>query len=452
MREILKAFTKTVSGTAISLVIGSLSVKIIASILGPAGMGLYSILRQIHSTTMIAATMGGQTALVQGGASRQDEDRDAYLKTVLILFIISAALFSILLFILAPTLSLHLLNRQDEMAVTLIRGLAIPIFLTVITGYASGVLNIHRALGYMALVQTLASVVTLALSYPVAMAVKSGYDLALLGIMTASQATSLGLFGFWLWRKKYLQPLLHNLRNSFDKVSARYFFSFAGVTVVTSLFQSLIMLGIRGIIVQKYSLAEVGIFDAAWTLCGTYLSLITGAFSTYYLPTLSQLEDRQLIRNLMQRTLLLIAIISTIIIVGMICLKQQIVSLLFSHDFIPSLSLIRWLLIADYLKMLSFVLAFPMLAFTHLKLFFLTELLWNGGLMLGCYRSLTTSTLHNLEGIGISVLCCYASYLVFTLWFAWDKYKFLPSISTASVSILGFLLVLATSAYTWNII
>ncbi len=450
MREILKAFTKTVSGTAISLVIGSLSVKIIASILGPAGMGLYSILRQIHSTTMIAATMGGQTALVQGGASRQDEDRDAYLKTVLILFIISAALFSILLFILAPTLSLHLLNRQDEMAVTLIRGLAIPIFLTVITGYASGVLNIHRALGYMALVQTLASVVTLALSYPVAIAVKSGYDLALLGIMTASQATSLGLFGFWLWRKKYLQPLLHNLQNSFDKVSARYFFSFAGVTVVTSLFQSLIMLGIRGMIVQKYSLAEVGIFDAAWTLCGTYLTLITGAFSTYYLPTLSQLEDRLLIRNLMQRTLLLIAIISTIIIVGMICLKQQIVSLLFSHEFIPSLSLIRWLLIADYLKMLSFVLAFPMLAFTHLKLFFFTEVLWNGGLMLGCYWSLTTSTLHNLEGIGISVLCCYASYLVFTLWFVWDRYKFIPSSTTALVSITGFLLVLIASYYTWN--
>jgi PST family polysaccharide transporter len=213
MRDIFKAFTKTVSGTVISLVISSLSVKIIASTIGPSGIGLYSILRQIHTTTMIAATMGGQTALVQGAVSRKDEDRNAYLKTILILFIISAALASILLFILAPTLSLHLLNRQDEMAVTLIRGLAIPVFLTVITGYASGVLNIHRALGYMALVQALASVVTLALSYPVAMAVKSGYDLALLGIMTASQATSLGLFGFWLWRYKYLQPLLHNLRN-----------------------------------------------------------------------------------------------------------------------------------------------------------------------------------------------------------------------------------------------
>ncbi len=449
MRDIFKAFTKTVSGTAIYLVISSLSVKIIASIIGPAGIGLYSILRQIHSTTMIAATMGGQTALVQGGASRQDEDRDAYLKTVLILFIISGALSSILLFILAPILSLHLLNRQDEMAVTLIRGLAIPIFLTVITGYASGVLNIHRALGYMALVQSLASVVTLALSYPVAMAVKSGYDVALLGIMTASQATSLGLFGFWLWRNKFLQPLLRNLRNSFDKTSARYFFSFASVTVVTSLFQNLIMLGIRGIIVQEYSLAKVGIFDAAWTLCGTYLSLITTAFSTYYLPTLSQLQDRQSIRNLIQRTLLFIALISTVAIVGLILFKKQVVQLLFSSEFIPSLSLIRWLLIANYFKMLSWVLGFPMLAFKHLKVFFWTELFWNTAILLGCYWSLTT--LDSIEGIGIFILGCYVSYLVFTLWFIWDKYNFLPSITTASVSIIGFLFVLAASAYTWNL-
>lgn len=78
MRNILKAFTKTVSGTAVSLLIGTLSVKIIASIIGCAGIGLYSILRQIQTTTLIEATMSGQTALVQGGAKRKGKDRDIY--------------------------------------------------------------------------------------------------------------------------------------------------------------------------------------------------------------------------------------------------------------------------------------------------------------------------------------------------------------------------------------
>jgi O-antigen/teichoic acid export membrane protein len=449
MRDILKAFTKTVSGTAVSLVIGTLSVKIIASTIGPAGMGLYSILRQIQTTTLVAATMGGQTALVQGGASRKDKDRDVYLKTVLILFIICAVLASTLLFILAPLLSLILLKRQDVMAVTLIRGLALPIFLTVITGYASGILNIHRALGYMALVQALASFITLAVSYPAAVVVKSGNNFALLGIMTASQISSLGLLGFWLWRNEHLKALLYRIQNSFDNASARYFFSFAGVTVVTSLFQNLVLLGIRGIIVQKHSLTEVGIFDAAWTLCGTYLSLITGAFGTYYLPTLSQLEDRQSIRNLIQKTLLFISIISSAVIVGMILLKKEIISLLFSSEFIPGLSLIRWLLIADYFKMLSWVLAFPMLAFNHLKLFFWTEIIWNTAILMGSYWSI--AKLDSIEGIGILILGCYVSYLVLALWFVWKKYSFLPSMSTASVGIIGFLFVLAASAFAWNL-
>jgi O-antigen/teichoic acid export membrane protein len=449
MREIAKAFSKTVSGTAISLAINTISVKIMATLIGPAGMGLYSILRQIHSTTIIAATMGGQTALIQGGSSKQDEERDNYLKTILILFIISASVSSVAIVILAPTLSQHLLNRQDEMAVNLIRGVSIPVFLTVMTGYANGVLNIHRALGYMALVQTMASFVTLALSYPVAMGVKHGYDLSLLVLMTISQITNLGLLGLWLWQKKYLQILVHNLRSSFDKASARYFFSFAGVTVVTGLFQSLIMLGIRALIVQKHSLAEVGIFDAAWTLCVTYMGLITGAFSTYYLPTLSQLKDIQTIRDTMERTLLFIAIVSAVVLVPLIFFKRHVILLLFSPDFLPSLSLLRWLLVANYLKMLSFVLAHPMLAFNKLKMFFVTEIIWNTGIMLGCYLSLTTSD--GLEGIGISVLACYASYLLFTLWFSWSCYKYFPSVLTILSVSVCFLLVLFTSVFTWNL-
>jgi O-antigen/teichoic acid export membrane protein len=450
MRDIVKAFTKTVSGTAASIVIGTLSTKIIASIIGPEGMGLYSIIRHIHSTAHLAATMGGGNALVQGGSSKQEKDQDSYLKTVLIIFIIGAALSSALIFLLAPILSLTLLKRQDGIAVTLIRGLAIPIFLTVMTGYANGVLNIHRALGYMALAQTLGSFTTLVLSYPAAMAVKSGNPLPLLGLMAASQATSLGLLGYWLWRNKHLQLIFYKIRNSFNKNSARYFFSFAGVTVFAGLFQNLIVLGIRGIIVQKYSLTEVGIFDSAWTLCGTYISLIAGAFGTYYLPTLSQLEDRQLIRNQIQRTLLFIAIISSIVIVGMILLKKEIIILLFSSDFIPGISLIRWLLIADYFKLLSWVLGFPMLAFNHLKLYFWTELILSSFILLGSYCSLTI--LNSIEGIGISILICYFSYLVLTLWFAWKAYKFFPSITTSSVVLIGLSFVLGASILTWTFI
>jgi len=69
MRELLKAFLKTTSGTIGSLLLGTVSVKITAAMLGPSGIGLLSLLRQIHATTLVVATLSGQTVLVQSGAA-----------------------------------------------------------------------------------------------------------------------------------------------------------------------------------------------------------------------------------------------------------------------------------------------------------------------------------------------------------------------------------------------
>jgi O-antigen/teichoic acid export membrane protein len=448
MREIGKAFSKTVSGTAISLLISTVSVKIMATLLGPSGMGLYGMLRQIHSTTMMAATMGGQTALVQGGSTKVGKDRSIYLQTVLILFLASGCLASGILILLAPFLAEQLLKRQDPSAIHLIRALSLPILLTLLSSYAVGVLNIHRALGYMAVIQVLVALIGFVCSYPVALAVHQGKELALIGLMSATQSVNLGLAIWWLWRQKLLAELFGKIGASFDRPAARYFFSFAGVTVITSLLNSSIVLILRGLIVKKYDLAGVGIFDAAWTLCVTYISLISGAFGTYYLPTLSKLTDRQEITDLIQRVLLFIAIISAIAIAGIILLKKQIILLLFSADFTPSLSLLRWLLIADYLKMLSWVLAFPMLAFSHLRLFFITEVIWNLIMLVGFYLAIEYS--NSLEGIGLSVLFSYITYLMFTLWFVWKYYQFIPNLKTVSIAIVGSILVLAVSKLTWN--
>jgi len=46
------------------------------------------------------------------------------------------------------------LRRQDASACWLVRLLALPVLLTVLSGYVQGILNIERALGRMALAQT----------------------------------------------------------------------------------------------------------------------------------------------------------------------------------------------------------------------------------------------------------------------------------------------------------
>ena len=60
MKELLKAAAKSSAGTFITLLSSAVAVKIIAVFAGPAGIGLFSLLRQIQQTASIVGVMGGQ--------------------------------------------------------------------------------------------------------------------------------------------------------------------------------------------------------------------------------------------------------------------------------------------------------------------------------------------------------------------------------------------------------
>jgi len=77
MRELVKAVLKTGSGSGISLLLGVITMKVMAVVLGPSGVGLYSLLRQNMFSTISLGTLGGTVALIQGLASLKGQTRDA---------------------------------------------------------------------------------------------------------------------------------------------------------------------------------------------------------------------------------------------------------------------------------------------------------------------------------------------------------------------------------------
>src|SRR5919107_2472525 len=186
MRELLKATLKTGSGAMGSLLLGMVSVKVLAVILGPSGIGLYSLLRQIADFSNRFGTLGGETALVQGLASRKDQARDEYLVTTFWVFVLGALLVSVALLAFAPWVASGVLGRSDEQAIGLVRWLALPGALGVASIYLNGVLNGFRAIGLMALLQILGAATMALLAYPVSRLVEVGYPLAFIVMMSAS--------------------------------------------------------------------------------------------------------------------------------------------------------------------------------------------------------------------------------------------------------------------------
>ena len=371
MREIIKAIFKTSTGSIISIILGALSTKILAVVVGSSGIGLYSLINQTLATTTAVGTIGGQTALVQGLASKQEKERDKYLVSTFWIFVFGALAITLCFFLFSPLIAKTLFSSNDEKTLNLVRWMSLPIILTIIYSYFISLLNGFRAIGRLAICQVIVSLVTVLLVYPVSNLVDSGHIIAFIVMISGS---TLGGIIFCLtiaYKEKWLNPLIADFIPKLDSEAARHFFIIARTTLIAGLILTGTLLIIKTMIIRYSGFSSAGIFDVAWTLSMTYVMLLLGSFGTYYLPVLSGIKDissqKTLIQNIFEISLLLIIPL----IITIIVFKPLIIYILYTYQFLPSLKIIQWMLIGDYFKICSWILAMPMTAYWGYEALFL---------------------------------------------------------------------------------
>ena len=448
MLEILKAFLKATSGTFINILLGGVSIKILASILGPEGFGLFSFLRQIQLTALMSAG-GGQNALVQGGASQEGLARQNYLQTVLIFSLLSGLILAAGIFLFAPLIASHLIGQTDSATIWAVRLLAVPVFLSVLTGYANGVQNVYRELGQMALAQIIGASASVLFVYPAALLARQGQKIFLPIWMIALQFSTLAGATFFLWKRRHLVQILTGLWQGYNRVAIAYFLKFAGVTTIATLLANFVVLILRSCIEETQGLAAVGIFEASWMLSVTYVSLVAQSFGSYYLPTLSALQTVAERTVLVQRMFHFVTLAAIPLIVGLIILKPVAIQLLYSKEFLPSLTLLRWTLIGDYFKITSWVFAYTMVASADIRMMFWSEVVWNGCLLLGSIYALRYFS--SMEGIGISFSFLYLGYLIFAVGYAKIKHQISLQRNLVLTWWIGLLIIILSSWQNWNV-
>jgi O-antigen/teichoic acid export membrane protein len=446
VRKIVAAAFKTGSGSAGALAFGAIAVKTMALLLGPAGVGLFSLLRQTQQTLTLLGSFGGQTALVQGIASRDEQERAAFIGTSTLFFIGGSVFVVLVLLGLAPWMAPLLFGDSSANAVQMVRWLALPTVAGIATAFFTGVLNGHKAISAVAWIQVVAGFAVAAAAYPMARMVRLERSVPLVMLLGISLSAS-ALYGLIVSAKHGWLRLPSSRSDLWHAPSARAFQSIGGTTVLTSVIATFAVLIIRAMVLKRQSLDAVGIFDVAWTLSMMYVMLILNSFNTYYLPTLSASRDDER-RQLVEQTLRVCTLCMVPLVGLMIVCKPLLVFVLYSKQFGASLVMMRWMLIGDYLKITSWVLAIPMLAFADMKTFFWSELISNSFLIAASYFALQSAL--GLEGIGISFVLLYAFYLGYTLWYARSKLGFSWSIPAFLFWLGGFLLLCLVSYFCWN--
>lgn len=390
------------------------SFKVVALWLGPAGVGLFSQLRQIAQAATIGATFGGTNAVVQGLSAREDEsDRLRFRATVSRLIGGTGASIGLIILILAPILTRFFLSSEDSNLITSVRWLGFAVMLNVGATYTIAVLNGYRAYRHLAVAQV-AGPLGLAAAIASAYFLRVDYSPAMLGwmfILCFGLTYLVGAWGIGHWTRRRTFVGVSSGRLTRQETSA--FIKFALSSLIAALSATVALLLIRSWIIESRGLALAGLFDAGWTLTFNYTTLFLTACSTIYLPLLTRSTELRSQRACMLKTAYLVLSGSILVCYLMIFFKTPLIRLLYSKEFDAAGGLLAILVVAVILRGVSWVYGMLIVATQRSRTLLLSDVLFNAGLMAivwCCLRNQNT-----LEALGWAFVIANFLYLVFVI-------------------------------------
>ncbi|MGI2109503.1 O-antigen translocase [Shewanella frigidimarina] len=401
-QQILKSSVVIGGASLLTIIIGLVKVKILAELLGPAGIGLMGILVSMMGLGATIFGMGLTTSGVRDLAlnyqcsEKLDSIRKALFSANLFLGLLG--LFLIIFF--KKTLSLWFFDTVDfEFTITVI---AIGVFSSLISGSQTTLMQGLRKINELAMVKVIGAISATFIG----LLFVWWYGEVGLSLFVITVPVVTCIVAFYYNRQipkvatkiiqiKYLVPQWQSL------------FSIGFPFMLTGLMTVGCQLIIRYIINQKLDLESVGYFQAAWQISMTYITFMLGAMAADYYPRLTQQMQKKSESNRLVNEQTEVAIIfSAPILLAMITFAPIVINLLYSSLFVDSIEILRWQVFGDVLKVISWPLGFIILAKGASKTFFCTELLWNACYLIIVYIGI------DFFGIEITGYAFAASYLL----------------------------------------
>lgn len=278
-----------------------------------------------------------------------------------------------LVFFIFNTLLLAILNGKKEIHRYIIANIAGSLFSLAVTSALAVQFGLHGALTALAIHPSFAFIITLYLCYK-ADWFKFSY-----------------LFG------RLDKQVVLNL----SKYTAMALTSAACVPVSHIL--------IRTHLANTLGMDAAGYWEAMWRLSAAYLMLVTTTLSLYYLPKLSELKDPKEIKAEILQGYKIILPVAAACSLVIYLLRDFIIGVLFTSDFIPMRDLFAWQMVGDTLKIGSWILAYLMLGKAMMKLFIASEIVFAAGFYGWTYF---LTGMYGLEGVTIAHAINYAIYWV----------------------------------------
>lgn len=367
--EIVKVFSFTALSTLVRMLTGLISVKVVALIIGPAGIALLGQLNSFATIVMTLAQGGinsGVTKYIAG--NRENASSVKTLISTGFRFTLWCSLAcGCLMLLLHEYLSRWIMLSPDYGYVFVIFGITVIFYsvnnliLSILNGYKD-----FRRFVWINIVNTLTGLIftlVLVIFWKLKGALIAAVTFqSIMLFITVIMVRKLPWFSRAFWE------------NRIDPATLRRYLSYSLMTFVTAATVPLSQLVLRGYVIADISGTEAGWWEAMNRLSGMYLMIITASFGVYYLPRLSEITAP---KELRQEILKAYKVIMPILIVGFTGIyffRVLIIRILFSPSFLPMQDLFFWQLLGDLFKIASWLLAFLMIAKSMTKRYIFSEI------------------------------------------------------------------------------
>lgn len=134
----------------------------------------------------------------------------------------------------------------------------------------------------------------------------------------------------------------------------------------------------RSIVLQEIGMEASGYFQAAWAISMTYIGFILGAMGADYYPRLTAtINNHQYARQLVNEQTEMALLLAGPVLLAMITLAPWVVTLLYAESFSPVVDVLRWQMLGNILKVVSWPMGFITLAAGRGRVFIFTQFVWN---------------------------------------------------------------------------
>jgi antigen flippase len=404
--QILKS-TALIGGSSVAnIALGMVRTKVMAVLLGPAGIGLWGLYNAIADLAQGVAGLGVNSSGVRqiaeavgSGNSQRIARTVTVLRRVSIVLGLLAAVF---IAVFSPRIS-ALTFGTDAHAVA-VALLSVAVFLRLVASGQLALIQGMRRISDLAMAGVwgalLGTTITIGAVYFLGSA---GLVPSLIAIAATTLATT-----WWYSRRIPIAAPPITLSETWHETSALLGLGFA---FLASAFMTMgVAYAVRITVLRVVGYEAAGLYQAAWTLAGLYVGFILQAMGADFYPRLTAVgKDNIECNRLVNEQALMGLLLAGPGVIATVTFAPAVVALLYSSSFAPASGLLRWICLGMMLRIISWPTGFIIVARGEQRLFFLTELAWtivHVGLAWACV------TFYGLNGAGMAFFGSYVFHVV----------------------------------------